>query len=477
MFDPRTGAWVSFEPWELPDDVTGCDLLPDGVLPDGLLDGLLDDDAGPADLDAPPGAALAGVLAGFDVAAADGYALVEATAGWARLAAWVAAKQATALAELASRPELRPADVGYRSVNPITNTAVEVAARTVTTTRQAENLVGHAVQLVEDFPSTLRELEAGRIDERRAKVITGELGGQEPPVRRRVEAAVLPIAPGLDSVALRRRIKELLHQLAPTETAERHALARQDRYVSITPASDGMAYLDALLPAADAAALDTALNAAADNQKRDDAAHGQPARTHQQRRADALAAMAWATLTTTAGPQRGATRSRPVAVQVTLPFTTLVGLDDQPGHLDGYGPIPGHVARELAAEGVWTWLRTDPATGRLLDHGTTRYRPSRRLTDFITARDRTCRMPGCHRPASRCDIDHVVAYAQGGATSADNCHCLCRTHHLLKHHGRWKPTQLPSGATVWRSPTGHAYTRPPDPIGPIITNAPDPPPF
>lgn len=474
MCDPRTGAWVSFEPWELPDDVTGGDLLPDGVLDehDPFDDGI------PADLDAPPGAALAGLLAGFEASAADSYDLVEAAAGWARLAAWVAAKQATALAELASRPELRPADVGYRSVNPITNTAVEVAARTVTTTRQAENLVGHAVQLVEDFPATLRELEAGRIDERRAKVITGELGGQEPPVRRRVEAAVLPIAPGLDSVALRRRIKELLHQLAPTEAAERHALAREGRYVSITPASDGMAHLDALLPAEDAAALDTALNAAADSQQRGDAAPGQPARTHQQRRADALAAMAWATLTTaTAGPRRGATRSRPVAVQVTLPFTTLAGLTDEPGELEGYGPIPAQVARELAAAGVWTWLRTDPGTGQLLDRGTTRYRPSRILAGFITARDRTCRMPGCHRPASRCDIDHVVAYAEGGATSAANCHCLCRTHHLLKHHGRWTPVPLPSGGTVWRSPTGHTYIRSPDPIGPIVTDAPDPPPF
>ncbi|TDE12563.1 hypothetical protein E1269_06895, partial [Jiangella asiatica] len=81
--DPRTGAWVSYDPWELPDDVTVC-----GVLPDGLLDIA----GAPADVPAPEPASvaatplaavptgpwLAAALATFETAAAGGYHLVEA---------------------------------------------------------------------------------------------------------------------------------------------------------------------------------------------------------------------------------------------------------------------------------------------------------------------------------------------------------------------------------------------------------------
>ncbi|RIQ31151.1 DUF222 domain-containing protein [Jiangella rhizosphaerae] len=245
----------------------------------------------------PPGPELAARLAAFDPAAASADELVEAEAAFGRQAAWVAAGEAAVLAELATRSEMRPDETGYRSVNPVTNTAITLAGRCQVTCKQAENQVGHAIQLVLDFPDTHALLATGAIDLRRARVITDELGGQDPHVRARVEAAVLPKAPGLDSVALRKLIKQLLHELAPVEAADRYEAARERRYVAITPASDGMAHLEARLPAADAAALDTALNAAAADAKRADAAAGLPARTKDQRRADALAELGWAALT------------------------------------------------------------------------------------------------------------------------------------------------------------------------------------
>ncbi|WP_026877425.1 HNH endonuclease signature motif containing protein [Jiangella gansuensis] len=566
--DPRTGAWVSFDPDELPDgdaDVAGG-VLPDGVLDDALIallddDAAVDDDAADGDVDGrvpvegvSPGPELAEVLAAVQVRAVSTYDVVEAVAGWGRLISWAQAQQAAALAELTARPELQPERCGYRSVNPVTNTAVEVAARTVTTARQAENLIGHAVQLVQDFPATQQALAGGLIDERRAKVITGELGGQDEQVRRRVDAAVLPVAAALDSVALRRRTQQLLHELAPVQTEQRCREARERRDVTITPAADAMAYLQAFLPAEDAMAVKTVLDAAAGTLKRGDRGAGrQPVRTVAQCRADALAALAWAALDIqhigpgphpnpnptprggpdpvvstvpgtsatgmmhrlgcacrcdrgddtpgtwldlspagagatppppdTAGPpgtgEAGASlpgvagssssrgrvaiplasaQGRAVAVQVTFAFGSLAGLSDEPAHLDGYGPIPAHIGRHLAAAGIWQWVGTDPASGRYLDHGHTRYRPTQALIDHVILRDRTCRTPGCHHPATRCDIDHVVAHAAGGPTTACNCQPLCRTHHLLKHRGRWRVQQQPDGTTVWTSPTGHTPT-------------------
>ncbi len=116
--DPRTGAWVSFDPGELPADAdVGLDVLPDGLLDDELT-ALLDDHAGgevPVE-ETPTGPGLARALADTDVTAVSTYGVVEAVAGWARLAAWVAAQQAAAVAELTTRPELQPERCGYRSV-------------------------------------------------------------------------------------------------------------------------------------------------------------------------------------------------------------------------------------------------------------------------------------------------------------------------------------------------------------------------
>ena len=34
-------------------------------------------------------------------------------------------------------------------------------------------------------------------------------------------------------------------------------------------------------------------------------------------------------------------------LRVTIPYTALLGCDDQPGEIAGYGPIPAAVARDL----------------------------------------------------------------------------------------------------------------------------------
>ncbi len=164
--------------------------------------------------------------------------------------------------------------------------------------------------------------------------------------------------------------------------------------------------------------------------------------------------------------QSGGGRSR---CNVTIPFGSLAGLTDEPGELDGYGPIPAHVARELAAAGVWTWLRTDPGTGQLLDLGRTRYRPTKALADFITARDRTCRMPGCHRPRQhRRHRPHRPVRRRRHRPARPAATPCAETHHLLKHRGGWRVDRQPDGTTIWTSPTGHRYPKPPRAVGPIM---------
>jgi hypothetical protein len=149
-------------------------------------------------------------------------------------------------------------------------------------------------------------------------------------------------------------------------------------------------------------------------------------------------------------------------VHVTVAASTLLGLDDEPADLTGYGPIPASMARRIAADPTGTWRRilTDPASGTVLDVGRTTYRPPPAIARHVTTRDQTCRFPTCRQPAHRCDLDHIRPYPTG-PTAVNNLTTLCRHHHRLKHHGTWKVTPIGNGNLTWTAPTGHRYTTQP----------------
>ena len=155
---------------------------------------------------------------------------------------------------------------------------------------------------------------------------------------------------------------------------------------------------------------------------------------------------------------------KPVTINVTIDLPTLLNMAENPGQLSGYGPIPASLARELAADGNWKRFITDPTSGELLDIGRKSYRPSQLLVDFLIARDRTCRFPGCRYPAHRSDIDHVTPWDDGGKTTPENLGSLCRRHHRLKTHGGWKVTSARDGSCEWISPNGKHYLVPSRPV-------------
>jgi hypothetical protein len=89
--------------------------------------------------------------------------------------------------------------------------------------------------------------------------------------------------------------------------------------------------------------------------------------------------------------------------------------------------------------------------------------PSFALRRWITARDGTCRAPGCTAPARSCDVDHTIDHANGGKTRHDNIGLLCRHHHRLKHEGGFHLDQPTPGHFIWRAPSGKTYISDPDP--------------
>ncbi len=104
----------------------------------------------------------------------------------------------------------------------------------------------------------------------------------------------------------------------------------------------------------------------------------------------------------------------------------------------------------------------------------------------MKARDRTCRFPGCNRPAAACELDHTLRYPDGPTCSC-NLGDLCAHHHHLKHLAPgWTLTNHGNGHLTWTTPTRHTHhitpDRPPPPPAnqnPTSSTAtdPDPPPF
>lgn len=117
------------------------------------------------------------------------------------------------------------------------------------------------------------------------------------------------------------------------------------------------------------------------------------------------------------------TSRRPRAdIRVHVALSTLLGLDDRPAEIAGYGPVDAAQARSLAIGGTWRRIVTDPLSGAVFDVGRTRYRPPQDLVDHIEERDRCCARPGCTRPAQSCDLDHTTPFGpvpDGGGAQRD----------------------------------------------------------
>jgi hypothetical protein len=278
-----------------------------------------------------------------------------------------------------------------------------------------------------------------------------------------VAERVLPDAPGQTYGTFSRAVERAVLAVAPAVEEANREYALSQRRVSFRRDLPGTTSMYAVLADEDAAAIRTILRQAAAA-----AATDQDTRTVEQRQADTLTdlLLSAATADTGATGMRGAgTRQRRPLIQVSVALSTLLGLDEQPAELDGVGPIPAALARRLADDpsGTWRRLVTDPL-GRLIDYGRTVYRPPAALADHVTARDRTCRFPGCRQPAHISEIDHRIAWTDGGPTNQANLHLLCVRHHHLKDETRWQVHLLDEGTTAWISPTGRPYTAlPPDP--------------
>jgi len=142
------------------------------------------------------------------------------------------------------------------------------------------------------------------------------------------------------------------------------------------------------------------------------------------------------------------------------PLGTATGPDPPPGTEPGPDPPPDRAARDYLAS---LRIRVAPIARGHCDHtrAETGYQPSRALQHLVKVRNARCTAPGCGRPASRCDLDHTVAWDQGGITCECDLAPLCRHHHRAKQAEGWRLEQPEPGVLRWRTPAGRTYTTTP----------------
>ncbi len=396
---------------------------------------------------------------------ADEQALVRRIAELERLKCAAAAGQARAAAALDAARRLTEAAAGVPAARRARGVASEVALARRDSPARGNRHLGFAKALAHEMPHTLAALESGVLSEWRATLIVRESACLEVEDRRALDAELCGEPAGLDGMGDARvaaAAKAIAYRLDPHAVVERAAKAENDRCVTIRPAPDTMTYLTALLPVAQGVSVYAALRRQADTTF-DDRSRGQ--------------VMADTLIERVTG--RSAATTPPIAVNLVLSDDTLLGGDDTPAEVGGYGPIPAAVARRLVAAAVndrgsratLRRLYAHPRSGALVALESRARLFPRGLAAFIKLRDQRCRTPYCEAPIRH--SDHAQPFAKAGPTNVVNGIGLCERCNYVKEAAGWQVTtsvdDTGEHTAHFTSPTGERYRSSAPPRGPTVT--------
>ena len=329
----------------------------------------------------------------------------------------------------------------------------------------ARNLLCVSAMLQNELPATRAKLADGSISYRHAEVIVNNALSLPNEARATFEADTLCGSEDLTVGQLKKRaitVREISH---PESIVTRHRQALDARSFFVTPNRDGMACIELMLTQHDAAAITDRVDTLA--RSLHNVAGHEPIdeRTLGQQRLDVAVDLLLTGVTETglgAGVQG--------LVNVTVPVLTLMGLSEEPGTLDGFGPIDAHTARRVAATAKsFTRILIHPETSAVLSVGKTRYKVPADLKKWLEIRDGTCRFPGCTRQARHSEIDHTHDWQYSGETRWNNLAHLCKRGHRLKTESGWAVIHTDDGVMHWSSPAGKQYaTHPAARLGPTF---------
>ena len=360
------------------------------------------------------------------------------------------------LREAAAHPEL------FVSARLVRGDAVDLAVRSAAADLAvrlslSENTVrnyGHrAATLRQRLPELwgwFREGEVSTPNASEAATVVADLPGE---VWATFEQRILQPARTMAPARFRTLVRRLAERLQSETRETRHRAARERRGVWSELDRDGMGFLNLYLPVEDLGRITANLDAIAVALD----AGPDETRTIAQLQADTAV-----DLLTGAGTGANVTAT----VAITVPVMTLLGQSSEPAVMEGVGPIDLEAARALtAAAPSLTRLLTDPVSGEILTMESKQYRPTAAMRRWLALTQVTCDFPGCGRRARHCDLDHTVAWAEGGLTTTANLVYRCRKHHRMKHESKWRVEKPPGTKTAtWTSPTGYRREADPPPF-------------
>lgn len=393
----------------------------------------------------------------------DAAELIDQIARLEELKGAVAAAQARAAATFAAKQRAEQKAAGLRAAQVAKGIAAQVALARHESPHQGGRHLGLAEALVHELPHTMEALDAGQISEWRATLIARETACLSVEDRRQVDAELAARPGGFTTMGDRNiaaEARRIAYRLDPYAVTQRASKAAADRHVTLRPAPDAMTSLYALLPAQQGVAAYAALSRAADTARAEGDERGRG-----QVMADTLVERLTGQATAAAVP---------VEVSLVMTDTALLDGGNEPGELEGVGPLPAPLARNWLRDATTqpgieaaVWLRrlfTSPSAGQLIAMDSRRRCFDGQLRRFVITADRTCRTPWCDAPIRH--IDHSVGAAHGGETSVDNSAGLCEACNYTKEAPGWVTIRLPNRALETSTPTGHRYgSRPPPPVG------------
>jgi hypothetical protein len=424
----------------------------------------------------------------------------------------------------------------------------QIVAELLVSRLAAERELEHALTL-NSLPALAAALRSGQLDRSRTVMLLEVLTHLTPDHREKLLAEVLPDAASVTVATLRARVQRVAMALDPAWAEQRYrkALRRQKvvRYLN----EDGTVTLSAEnLSAEEALAAYARLTAVAWAAKRA-GAHATLDRLraalcvglfdgrfegfHAPQIIAALVAQfpkPESDVAATAVPESTVESG----VELRVGIATLMGLDEKPGEVAGFGPVIAPVARSLAERqrrGEWRYAIVD-GDGRALATGLTRHRPTgdaaagrkggivelhvpeylldpafieehpawaklltdlarqyerqspieqdpaarlpgRQLRRHVQIRHRCCVFPGCRRPAAEAQADHRLDWSKHGPTVEANLGALCQRHHTLKTQGGWRLLKTDEITYQWVSPLGRRHLVKIEPVAPPLPSPPD----
>lgn len=432
-------------------------------------------------LSAIPSAKVLAELAAIDPHGLELAARIDYLTALERQTSWLQALMQRAIIAVAGRQASESNDPIY-GIDEAEREDISTALRLSPT--GAQHKIDIARALTNYLPNTCSALAVGEISTAHATAIAREAAsalnkGLPDSVIFELEERAIAYSEFHTPTQVGNLVRSVIAKATPRKFEEIVEEARENRTINCYKDVDGMSTVVAILPAEGAQIVMNALDAfvlagdghrtysngsgnGGEGSENGEEIDSRDNRSKDMKRADALVEIASRYLASQLSeltPQ-----GRPLTVNVTIDLPTLLGLAENPGELAGYGAIPASVAREIAADARWKRFITEPITGNLLDFGRESYLPPQALKDFLIARDRRCRFPGCRRSAHLSDLDHAQSWETGGETSLQNLGALCRRHHRLKTHGGWKIESFSDGSCTWTSPAGKSFFSPARPI-------------